>query len=255
MNAQSGTVHYGGEPIHFDVCYVERRTMEIAVHPDRKVVVKAPVGTAWADIETRVKKRVRWICRQISHFHQFEPRTPPRSYISGETHLYLGRHYRLKVVRGEKDDVKLMHGRVVVTTRNAASSEGIKALLEKWYRAKAWEKMPTIFDSVMTRFMRHGHDCPKLQIRKMKTRWGSLSKKGALTLNLSLIRVPKECIEYVITHELCHLMFHDHSAGFHKLLEQMMPEWEKRKRRHHCQPIQHCRQPVAGFCKKAVQSL
>ena len=231
MNVQSGVIDYGTEHIRFDVLYVKRKTMEIAVHPDRQVLVKAPIGTAWADIESRVKKRVRWICKQILHFKQFEPRTPPRNYVSGETHLYLGRQYRLKVVEGDNDSVKLMRGRLTVTIKDQATPERVKARLESWYRAKAWEKIPVIFDPVMEWFKRLGHDCPELQIRRMKTRWGSLSRKGTLTLNLSLIRVPKECIEYVITHELCHLKFHDHSASFYKLLEQVMPDREKRKKR------------------------
>ncbi len=231
MNVQSGAIAYGMEHIRFDVLYVKRKTMEIAVHPDRQVVVKAPAGTTWEEIENRVKKRVRWICKQILHFRQFEPRTPPRHYVSGETHLYLGRQYRLKVVEGDKDSVKFMRGRLTVTIKGQATPDRVKVGLESWYRTKAWEKMPVIFGPVMERFKRLGHNCPELQIRRMKRRWGSLSKKGTLTLNLSLISVPKECIEYVITHELCHLMFHDHSAAFYKLLEQLMPDWEQRKRK------------------------
>jgi len=231
MNVQSGVIDYGTEHICFDVLYVKRKTMEIAVYPDRQVVFKAPIGTAWVDIERRAKKRVRWICKQILHFRQFEPRTPPRHYVSGETHLYLGRQYRLKVVQGDKDSVKLMRGRLAVTIKGQATPERVKNCLESWYRTKAREKMPVVFEPVMERFKRLGHDCPELQIRKMKKRWGSLSKKGTLTLNLSLICVPKECIEYVITHELCHLKLHDHSAGFYKLLDRLMPDWERRKRR------------------------
>jgi len=74
-----------------------------------------------------------------------------------------------------------------------------------------------------------GPPVPKLSIRRMKTRWGSLSPKGTLTLNVALIRAPRECIEYVITHELCHMKHPRHDGAFYKLLERHMPDWERRK--------------------------
>ncbi|MDH3975138.1 MAG: M48 family metallopeptidase [Deltaproteobacteria bacterium] len=228
---EKGMIHYGGEQIGFNVLFVNRKTMEIAVHPDKRVIVKAPLDTDWSHIEKRVRKRVRWIVKQIVHFSQFEPRTPPRSYVSGETHLYLGKQYRLKVITGERDSVKVMRRQMMVTIKGRISADRVKDCLLSWYRKKAWEKMPQIYETVMGRFKQHGYDCPQLQIRKMKTRWGSLSQKGRLTLNLSLIRVPKDCIEYVITHELCHIQFNDHSAGFYKLLEELMPDWQRRKNR------------------------
>ena len=74
-----------------------------------------------------------------------------------------------------------------------------------------------------------GSTLPRLAIRRMKTRWGSMSPNGTLTLNSDLVRAPRECIEYVVTHELCHLKHRHHDAAFYGLLEQHMPDWEKRK--------------------------
>jgi len=107
----------------------------------------------------------------------------------------------------------------------------VRERLESWYREKAWEKFPEIFEQCIAQFRRMGLEHPKLRIRRMRKRWGSLSKRGTLTLNLKLILAPKECIEYVITHELCHLKFHDHSVGFYKMLGRIMPDWERRKKR------------------------
>ncbi|MBU4485696.1 MAG: M48 family metallopeptidase, partial [Candidatus Delongbacteria bacterium] len=74
-----------------------------------------------------------------------------------------------------------------------------------------------------------GKEIPKIVVKKMKTRWGSLSQSGILTINIELIKAPKECIDYVITHELCHLKYKDHSPKFYKLLESILPEWKKLK--------------------------
>lgn len=226
----TGSITYGKESIDFDVLYVPRKTLEIAVHPDKQVVVTAPIGTGWIDIESRVKKRARWINRQIAHFRQYEPRTTARNYVRGETHLYLGRKYRLRITAGESNEVKLLQGRMLVTTQEVRP-ERIRDCMESWYREKAWEKFPVFFEQCIKPFRHMGFEHPKLRIRRMRKRWGSLSKRGTLTLNLKLIHAPKECIEYVIIHELCHVKFHDHSPGFYKLLERVMPDWERRKKR------------------------
>lgn len=226
----TGSITYGKECIDFNVLYVPRKTLEIAVHPDKQVVVKAPIGTGWIDIENRVKNRARWINRQIAYFRQYDPRATSRNYVSGETHLYLGRQYRLRITAGESNEVMLLQGRLLMTLRGV-KPERVRECLESWYREKALEKFPEFFEQAIKPFRRMGFEQPKLRIRRMRKRWGSLSKRGTLTLNLRLIHASKECIEYVITHELCHLKFHDHSAGFYKLLARTMPDWEKRKNR------------------------
>lgn len=97
MTNFSSSITYGKESIAFTVLYVDRKTLEIAVHPDAQVIVKAPKGTNPKAIQCRMVKRARWIIKQINYFRKFEPRTPSRCYVGGETHLFLGRHYRLKI--------------------------------------------------------------------------------------------------------------------------------------------------------------
>jgi len=227
----SGKIRFGKTWFAYDVLYVPRKTMEIAVHPNKKVVVKAPQKITAAEIESKVRKRARWVLRQIDYFEQFEPRTPVRRYVSGETHLYLGRQYRLKVIKADANQIKLKRGWILVELEADKSPGLVKAQLELWYRSKAWEHFLTSLEQCMYNFARRGYNMPELQVRKMRTRWGSLSPNGTLTLNLSLIQAPRECIEYVITHELCHLEYDDHRPAFYKLLEKLIPDWEKRKRK------------------------
>jgi len=235
-SAQSADFHisYGKQRIAYRVLYSERQTLEIAVYPDAQVVVKAPTGTGPDAIQLRVRKRGHWIVRQMAYFQQFQPRTPPRRYVGGETHLYLGRQYRLKLLPGDKNQVQLMRGYFFVTCRNKPDPGKVQQLLEKWYLARAREKYSEILASGLPDFRSFGCIEPRLRIRHMKTRWGSLSPNGLLTLNRDLIRAPRECIEYVVTHELCHLQFKDHSPAFYRLLEELLPDWEKRKHRLEC---------------------
>jgi len=231
MSLSQGSITYGKRQIKFNVLYVNRKTLEIAVLPDRQVVVKAPIGSEWDKIQKKIIKRARWISRQLEYFRQFEPRTPARQYVGGESHLYLGRHYRLKVHRNCSAGVKLTKGFCQVSVTGKSSSREIKAVLDEWYFHRASAKFIDAFERCWNDFNKRGVSKPRLFTRRMKTRWGSLAKSGALTLNTDLVRAPLECIEYVITHELCHLKHHDHSSGFYKLLEKVMPDWEKRKRR------------------------
>ena len=89
MSLSEGSIFYGNNKIQFNVSYVERKTLEISVHPNADVVVRAPIGTDFEEIQKIIVRRANWITKQQGYFRQFNPRTPARQYISGETHLYL----------------------------------------------------------------------------------------------------------------------------------------------------------------------
>jgi len=222
-------ITYGGRTIDFRLVFAARKTMEIAVYPDGQVVVKAPTGTDPQIIRERLHKRARWIERQLNYFDQFEPRTPARRYVGGESHLYLGRRYRLKIRQGGSDQVKLIGGFFYVTVNGNPSAQRVKQLLDQWYLEKAAIRFKTLLNQRLPEFLQIDATPPLLIIRRMRTRWGSLSSKGRLSLNMELIRAPQECIDYVITHELCHLKHSRHDHAFYRCLEQHMPDWQKRK--------------------------
>jgi hypothetical protein len=101
-------VQFGRERIEFSLSFSQRKRLRIDVHPDKSVSVVAPVGIDVPTVLERVKRRAPWIIRQRDYFQRFQPMQPPRRYVSGETHLYLGRHYRLKVVGNDEESVKLI---------------------------------------------------------------------------------------------------------------------------------------------------
>ena len=231
METDNEYLEYGNQRIDYEILFVERKTMEIAVHPDSKVIVRAPIKAPLDKIKSKVTRRVRWIHKQLDYFSRFEPRTPPKAYISGESHLYLGRQYRLKVKKGTKDSVKLTRGIFWGTSKNGNDPVVIKRLFDKWYRTKAIQIFNECLDDCMRKLKNHDFKKPELKISRMKRRWGSLSKSGILNLNVDLIRAPRECIEYVVAHELCHQKFHNHGPEYHKLLNRVMPDWAIRKLR------------------------
>jgi predicted metal-dependent hydrolase len=235
MSSSRRAIAYGKESIDFSLSYGDRKTLEIAVHPDQTVVVKAPLGIDDEAIRTRVARRAGWIIRQRDFFRQFDPRTPARSYVGGETHLYLGRNYRLKIGSSNHDIVKMTRGFFGIGVKGDVSSEKVKDLLEGWYRDRAAVKFRESLDRCWPQFLKsRGTACraptkPRLQIKRMRKRWGSLSANGRLTLNIDLIRAPRECIDYVIVHELSHLRYADHGLEFYRFLDKLMPDWVKRK--------------------------
>ncbi len=229
MKKEYRKIKYGKKVINYSVVYSKRKTLQIAVHPDYSVVITAPQNTEDYLIKTKIQKRAKWINKQLNYFKQFEPRTTRKYFLNGETHLYLGKRYRLKIISGLNEGVILKNGYFIVVQRDKENQKRTSELLNNWYLRKAGEKFTEYFDICWENFSDITAIKPLLRIRKMKTRWGSLSKKGTLTLNPELIKAPKECIEYVITHELCHTVYHNHSSQFYSLLERIIPDWKRIK--------------------------
>lgn len=227
------TLQFGTTTIEYEVIYADRKTLAIHVHPDTRVIVEAPEHTDLALIEERVYKRAAWILRQQRTFEQYSFDQPPREYVSGETHYYLGRQYRLKVLQSatRRESARMSRGRILIYVQDTQNRERIKGLLEDWYRRQAKRVFQERLDEWYPKAARFGTDYPELAIRRMKSRWGSCTPSGKITLNLKLIQTPKVCIDYVIAHELCHRKEPNHGPAFYALLDRIMPDWRDRKQR------------------------
>ena len=226
-------VQYGETTIEYQLKYAARHTLEISVHPDLRVTVTAPQDTAIEAIQAKVRKRADWILRQQRDFALYLPQIPPRQYISGETHRYLGKQYRLKVIEDSDTEwVKLERGYIVVRTIDKADTTHIKELVDAWYLRQARRVFHERMRLLLPRFGGR-YDLPEFQlrIRALQARWGSCTEAGTITLNLKLIQVTKPCIDYVIVHELCHLIEHNHSKRFYALLDRILPDWRERRQK------------------------
>lgn len=233
MGERAMSFIYGDERITFECKprpLVNGRIL-IKVHPDCRVVVSAPQDTDDQQILNAVEKRGRWIYQQLRDFRKQLEYITPRQYISGESHYYLGKQYMLKVIVAPSDTqgVKMLRGKLEVTLRHK-SAEKVLQLLTDWYKARAREVFAKRLSAMLEQAL-WVSDSPPLRILTMQTQWGSCSPNGRVTLNPNLVKAPRECIDYVILHELCHLAEHNHSERFYRLMGQVMPDWEKTKKR------------------------
>lgn len=220
------SIQFGSKQIDFRLQFSNRKTLGITVTPEIEVLVKAPIETSLQKVKERLQKKAAWIIKQQSFFLTFQPKTPARKFVSGETHLYLGRQYRLQIKIGKEESVKLKGKFIEVTAKEKSR---VKELLENWYLQNAKTKLHAIAKPLVENFKKHKVEPNSIVLRDMPTRWGSCTAKAKIILNPELIKAPKGCIEYVIVHELCHLIHHDHTQKFIDLQTKEMKDWEKWK--------------------------
>jgi hypothetical protein len=241
------SIRHGDETITFQLVRSDRRTLGFTVRRDGGVVVRAPRRAREADVLRSVAGRADWIVRKRREFAHSAARTPALRYVEGETHLYLGRPYRLAIEHGEVEVVRLVgdslrvtvradaqtaaHAHAQTTVQSDAPAGHVKDLLDDWYAREARRCLHERLGECWATFPSDGHRLPTLRLKRMRTRWGSMSPKGNMSLRLDLIRAPGECIDYVIFHELCHLVHPNHGREFWTLVEQLVPDWKRRQRR------------------------
>lgn len=220
------SIEFGSKRIEYSLVFNHRKTLGITVKPDLAVEVKAPTGSSTEKIERLLRKRAGWILRQKDFFLAYYPKQPIKKYVGGETHLYLGKQYRLLTRRGSIESVKLSGKFFNVTSRR---KQDVKSLLKEWYWFHAGWKFKEIAHEYLPRFQNVDFDPNQLEIREMSKRWGSCTPRRRIILNIELIKAPRGCIEYVIAHELCHLVHRNHNRKFIGLQTRIMPDWMRWK--------------------------
>ncbi|WP_417447376.1 M48 family metallopeptidase [Kangiella sp.] len=239
--SETGLFTYGDNTIQYHVIrklapcdgvIKSNRKVTIKVYPDQKVTASAPFDASEELIRKAVLKRARWIWQSIETFAKQKDTVKPKHYVSGETQFYLGKRYVLKVLvdTDQTNNVKLNRGQLQVTFQqdHEERAKKVKELVDQWYKNKA----QALFQQRLTEVLKKTTwvaDIPSFRVMEMKKQWGSCSAKGQLVLNPHLIKAPKECIDYVILHELCHIAEYNHSERFWRLLTQVMPNWKEVK--------------------------
>jgi predicted metal-dependent hydrolase len=225
-------IDFGRTRLSYELVTSATMSLAISVYPDLRIRVVVPHGVDPQQVDARVRKRGQWIIKQMEFFRQFLPHPVARRYVSGETHYYLGRQYRLKVTQVESQEpVLLKGGYIQVHTPDRNDSEDIRRRLDTWYRARAKAVFRFHLDRCLKRLEKHGIRSVPMRVQRMRGRWGSYTPSGTIILNLDLIKAPSHCIEYVIIHELCHTKIPSHGPDFEHLLTRCLPDWRKRKER------------------------
>lgn len=220
------SILYGSTSIEYSIDFAPRKTLGIRVEPDGSVWLKAPENATLEEIRQKVHRKAPWILRQWRYFESFGIPTTERQYISGESHLYLGRQYMLRIRESDCNAVHYQNNILEIECRN---KKDVKKELQQWYRERAEIKFAEYAKPIVEHFSVYGVKPETISIRKMEKRWGYCTKDGNIYLNPRLICAPRGCIEYVITHELCHLVHRNHTKDFYALLSKEMTQWEKWK--------------------------
>tara|TARA_R110002049_G_scaffold188251_7_gene356611 strand:- start:3719 stop:4429 length:711 start_codon:yes stop_codon:yes gene_type:complete len=198
-----------------------RKTAQVRVDQG-SVSILVPDDLSESRIEQILTNKTKWIQGKLYLHGQASP-SKPKEYVSGESFSYLGRNYRLKVVRGPKSTCKLIAGRLVVTLPSGENQpQNVQKALIAWYRHHADQKIP----ERASRYAKLVGVEPKtVGVRDFKSRWGSCHKSGDILINWRIVMAPSTIVDYVVAHELCHLKFHDHSPEFWKELGKVIPNY------------------------------
>lgn len=195
--------------------------------PEGKVRVSAPMQLSDTAIRMAVVKRLAWIREQQADFAA-QPRQSEREMCSGETHYLWGRGYRLDVCVSSSASVKLKGGRIVITSKAEIPAEKRQLILQDWYRQVLRKRLVPLMQQWQERI---GVTPSFVGIKRMKTKWGSCNPNtGRIWLNLELVKKPPECLEFIIVHELIHLLERHHNERFKALMQQHLPKWPEYRR-------------------------
>jgi predicted metal-dependent hydrolase len=225
-------VPYGSQNIAFALEYSSRKTLAIEVYPDSSIIVKAPITATIESIESKVIHRAAWIAKQQRQFARYAPPLPAPECVSGEGYRYLGRQYRLKLIESQHDKIRLWQGRLEVSTPTPFDRTHVERSIANWFRDRAmliFSERYQYCTKIVAPYSIENH--PGFELRTMSKRWGSCTPKGKIFLNPLLVSATKDCIDYVIIHELCHLRFPNHSPSFYRLLTSILPDWSDRKQK------------------------
>ncbi|NLA74304.1 MAG: M48 family metallopeptidase [Deltaproteobacteria bacterium] len=204
------------------------KNIRIAVTPDQKVKITAPLRAPDSYINEVLSGKTPWIIKTIRKIKGCQVLPLPVKYSEGEKIAYLGEEFTLKVVKGKNKQVIADRNLLVVEVK-AIDPVHVKRAIDSWCRVQAERLFSRLLEKGFSRISQHGFNYPLLRIRSMKSRWGSCSRSGIITLNLKLIHLPEAFTEYIIMHELCHLAYLNHSRDFYLFLQSCMPDWKERK--------------------------
>lgn len=212
-----------GRQINCEIVRSRRKTVAIQIYPDKRIELKVPLLYNINNVEPFLEKHYRWIFKRLDA--PIISKHDTKRFVSGELHYFLGKQYPLLITISPDNNVAFLDNTLMVYAKYDIP-ELIKTLLEKWYLSQARRIFHEISIPLMKQMEKYNVFPKSFTIKKMRTRWGSCSSKGSISLNLDLIKLPEQCIKEVILHELCHLVHFNHSKEFYALMTAEMPDWK-----------------------------
>lgn len=221
-----------GREICYVLTYKDVKNINLRIKQNGEVAVSAKIGTPTARIEDFIVKKSTFILNALDKFAQYKNEvSESRQYISGESFRIIGRDVRLKLEKSNDNAVFFDGVYLRLQTKSPSDIRKKQILVDKFYKELCETTFLELVEQYYPKFKKYGVKFPQIKIRNMKTRWGScMVNKATITLNSSLIGAPKNCIEYVVLHELCHFVHPNHSKDFYNLVATFMPDWKARKK-------------------------
>lgn len=210
--------------IIIDVEYKAIKNIHLSVYPpDGKVKISAPERLDIDTIRVFAINKLKWIKKQQKIFRDQE-RESPKEYLPKESHYFQGKRYLLKIVEQEaKPKVVLTHSKIELYVRPNTSSEKRKEIIEEWYRDELKKTIPIMIEKWEKKI---GVEIEDFGVKKMRTKWGTCNIEAKrIWLNLELAKKPLECLEYIVVHEIVHLLERGHNDKFIKYMNEFMPKW------------------------------
>lgn len=219
---------FGSYVYHYDLIRQNRKTLSLTVKPDLRIVVKCPLHAERTRINEFLRRKWSWLEKQLNFFRKHQHKLYQKEYLSGESFLYLGRQYKLIRKKGSENKLTLTKGVLLLQT-SVSNRDKVyaKYLISQWYKEKMEEVFSERYQEALQKFSYENP--PNVIIKDMRKRWGSFYQKNIIVLNPKLIYCSKDCIDYVIAHELCHVRFKNHDKNFYIFLKEKFPRWEKIK--------------------------
>ena len=224
--------------IAVDVIRKDIKNVHLSIHPPTgRVRIAAPERMSLDIVRVFAISKLGWIKRHQRKIREQERETP-REYLDRESHYVWGRRYLLKVIEeNAPPKVELRHNNLILQTRPAASKDAKETILYKWYRDEIKIAAPLLIDK-WQRLMHVRVD--DLFVQRMKTKWGSCNQeRRTIRLNAELAKKPRECLEYIVVHEMVHLLERTHNDHFIALMDRFMPKWQSYRDNLNRLPVRH----------------
>ena len=226
------SIDNGESKIYFEVKRKKVKNINLRINHKLEITVSANNHVPIHYIKEFVSSKAKWIEKNLNYYENIErTNQDKKENVNGESLRYLGRDYRLKVFKSSDEYVKYFRGSIHLYTKDLEDTQKKENVINRWYKQRSEiifkESLEKMYELVKLSDIKF----PKLNIRKMKSRWGTCYyKNNKIIINSVLIKAPKDCIDYVILHELIHFKHNKHDNDFYKLLSILMPDWKDRKR-------------------------
>jgi len=213
--------------IDYKIIYSRRRSISISISPHNGVVVRAPKSVSPEKIDKFVNEKSAWIKKHLNNYSGSVRINYGKKYTDGEYHFFMGKEHILRLTGSPKAFVRKYNDIIEVGLPDTCDSRKVKAILDKWYREQAMQYFKMLLDKILRKYESYHFEPSSMEVRASKSRWGSCSSKGKISISSELIKLDEKFYEYIIIHELCHLKHPNHGSGFYNLLEEILPDYKQ----------------------------